>query len=83
MCLAAESMLKNNPLFYRINLYEAVDFLITLGVTNAINLDGGGSSTFVANSTVINYPSDENSDNPGLVILFWIVMLPFSSRDIF
>ena len=25
---------------------------------NAINLDGGGSATFVVNGTVVNYPSD-------------------------
>ena len=48
-------------IFYRINLTEAVKLLQSFGVTNAINLDGGGSSTFVINSTVVNYPGDEKN----------------------
>ena len=28
------------------------------GAVNAINLDGGGSSTLVINNTLVNYPSD-------------------------
>jgi len=32
--------------------------LISLGVVNAINLDGGGSATMVSNGSLINYPSD-------------------------
>jgi hypothetical protein len=39
-------------------LFEATDFLLSLGVTEAINLDGGGSTTFVAGATVVNHPSD-------------------------
>jgi hypothetical protein len=40
-------------------LFEATDFLLSLGVTEAINLDGGGSTTFVtAGGTVVNHPSD-------------------------
>ena len=34
------------------------ELLIELGVWNAINLDGGGSSTTVENGTVINHPTD-------------------------
>lgn len=41
------------------NLWEMADFLKQNGVINAINLDGGGSSTFVSNGTVANYPSDK------------------------
>lgn len=38
---------------------EMASFLInTLGVTEAVNLDGGGSSTMVVNGTVRNVPSD-------------------------
>ena len=40
------------------NLYKIAGYLIELGVVNAINLDGGGSSTVVINGTVVNYPSD-------------------------
>uniref|UniRef100_A0A8C6VIT2 N-acetylglucosamine-1-phosphodiester alpha-N-acetylglucosaminidase n=1 Tax=Naja naja TaxID=35670 RepID=A0A8C6VIT2_NAJNA len=34
------------------------DFLKERGVVNAINLDGGGSATFVVNGSLASYPSD-------------------------
>ncbi len=40
------------------SLYEATDFMIALGATDAINLDGGGSTTFVQSGNVVNQPSD-------------------------
>jgi hypothetical protein len=39
-------------------LAEAADLLLALGATEGINLDGGGSTTFVTNGTVANQPSD-------------------------
>lgn len=39
-------------------LAEASDLLLALGATEAINLDGGGSTTFVAQGEVRNEPSD-------------------------
>lgn len=39
-------------------LFEATDFLIGLGATEGINLDGGGSTTFVRDGRVVNSPSD-------------------------
>jgi len=39
-------------------LAEAADFLLALGATDGINLDGGGSTTFVAAGAVVNTPSD-------------------------
>jgi Phosphodiester glycosidase len=39
-------------------LYEAADLLLSLGATEGINLDGGGSTTFVTGTTVVNHPSD-------------------------
>ena len=39
-------------------LYEAADLLIGLGATEGINLDGGGSTTFVRGGNVVNNPSD-------------------------
>jgi hypothetical protein len=39
-------------------LAEAADLLRTLGATEGLNLDGGGSTTFVAAGTVVNTPSD-------------------------
>ncbi len=40
-----------------LTLYEFADILIELGASEAINLDGGSSSTFVVNDEVINKPS--------------------------
>eukprot|EP00066_Takifugu_rubripes_P027902 XP_011617168.1 PREDICTED: N-acetylglucosamine-1-phosphodiester alpha-N-acetylglucosaminidase [Takifugu rubripes] len=41
------------------NLWEVADFLKKNGVINAINLDGGGSSTFVVGGSLSSYPSDQ------------------------
>ena len=39
-------------------LAEAADLLLALGATDGINLDGGGSTTFVDDGVVVNTPSD-------------------------
>ena len=39
-------------------LPELTDFLIRLGCTEALNLDGGGSSTFWLGGQILNAPSD-------------------------
>jgi hypothetical protein len=39
-------------------LAEASDLLLALGATEGINLDGGGSTTFVTTGAVANQPSD-------------------------
>jgi hypothetical protein len=39
-------------------LAEAADFLLALGAVEGLNLDGGGSTTFVANGAILNQPSD-------------------------
>uniref|UniRef100_A0A4W5NNJ2 N-acetylglucosamine-1-phosphodiester alpha-N-acetylglucosaminidase n=1 Tax=Hucho hucho TaxID=62062 RepID=A0A4W5NNJ2_9TELE len=46
------------------NLWEVADFLKGQGVINAINLDGGGSSTYVANGSLASYPSDHCVSDP-------------------
>nr|KAF6490352.1 N-acetylglucosamine-1-phosphodiester alpha-N-acetylglucosaminidase [Molossus molossus] len=46
-----------------INLQEMAEFLLKQDVVNAINLDGGGSATFVLNGTLASYPSDHCKDN--------------------
>jgi hypothetical protein len=43
---------------------EAADFLLALGVTDAVNLDGGGGTTFVAGGSVWNRPSDNDPARP-------------------
>jgi exopolysaccharide biosynthesis protein len=37
---------------------EAADLMIALGAVEAMNLDGGGSTAFVVNGSVMNRPSD-------------------------
>jgi hypothetical protein len=43
---------------------EAADFLLALGATDAVNLDGGGGTTFVAGGSVWNRPSDNDPARP-------------------
>ena len=40
-----------------LSLYEMAEFLESLGVETAYNLDGGGSSTMVFNGTLVNNPT--------------------------
>jgi len=40
-----------------LSLYELAEFMQSLGVTTAYNLDGGGSSTIYLNGEVINQPT--------------------------
>lgn len=40
------------------SLFEVANFLKSQGVINAINLDGGGSATYLVNGSLASYPSD-------------------------
>ena len=40
-----------------LSLYQLAEFMQSIGVQTAYNLDGGGSSTMVFNGTVINNPT--------------------------
>ena len=42
-----------------LSLVELAQELLALGVTDAINLDGGGSSEMVIGDTIVNQPSDK------------------------
>ena len=42
-----------------LSLYRLASFLIGLGATEAINLDGGSSSTFIVDGKVVNRPSGQ------------------------
>ena len=44
------------PISIGASLTELADILISLGAVEAINLDGGGSSTMIANGTLVNRP---------------------------
>jgi hypothetical protein len=41
-----------------IDLFSLANLLVSLGAVNAINLDGGGSSSMVLNGTLVSLPSD-------------------------
>lgn len=45
-------------------LPELAATLAALGATDALNLDGGGSTTLVVRGTVVNLPSDESGERP-------------------
>jgi hypothetical protein len=51
------------------SLHEATDLLIGLGVTEGINLDGGGSTTFVRGGDVVNTVSDVQVRSGGKTVL--------------
>lgn len=46
------------------NFPEMADFLRFIGVWNAVNLDGGGSTTMVVEGTIVNSPSDKSGERP-------------------
>ena len=56
-----------NSLAHGMNINELAIFMKALGCKDAMNLDGGGSSTaWVENSGVVNFPSDNKKfDNEG------------------
>jgi exopolysaccharide biosynthesis protein len=46
------------------SLNELADLLLEFGVIEAINLDGGGSTTMVVENKVVNKPSDQAGERP-------------------
>jgi hypothetical protein len=47
-----------------VTMAEAADLLLGLGATDAVSLDGGGGTTFVAGGSVWNRPSDNDPARP-------------------
>ena len=45
-----------------IGLQNLAEILLELGATDAMNLDGGGSTTMFLNSKVVNNPSDKEGE---------------------
>jgi hypothetical protein len=46
------------------SLDELTAFLVELGITDALNLDGGGSTTLVVEGVIANRPSDQEGERP-------------------
>lgn len=57
-------------------LYELADFMISLGCAQALNLDGGGSTTMVVRGKVVNHPSDAVGERPVANALLLISKAP-------
>ena len=45
--------------FIVVDLHEFAEILLDYGFVQAINLDGGGSATYVVDGVLANYPSDK------------------------
>jgi exopolysaccharide biosynthesis protein len=46
------------------NFQEMANVLLSIGVWNAVNLDGGGSTTMVIHHKIVNSPSDKAGERP-------------------
>ena len=46
------------------SLTELADLLLEFGASEAINLDGGGSTTMVVHGKLVNVPSDQTGERP-------------------
>jgi exopolysaccharide biosynthesis protein len=44
------------------NLQELGEYLLSLGAIDAMNLDGGGSTTMFVDGNVVNTPSDKEGE---------------------
>lgn len=47
-----------------LSIKEAADVAMSLGMVDAINLDGGGSTTMAVDGQVVNSPSDASGERP-------------------
>ena len=52
------------------SLDELANFMLSMGAYNAVNLDGGGSSTMVIHNQVVNSPSDPGGERSVANALF-------------
>jgi len=62
-----------------IDLYDLAEFMRDLGAYQAMNLDGGGSSTMVVRGQTINRPSDSSGDRPVTNCLMIISTAPLGA----
>jgi exopolysaccharide biosynthesis protein len=45
-----------------LSLYDLADYLLSIGAVDAMNLDGGGSTTMFLDGKVVNTPSDKEGE---------------------
>ncbi len=53
---------RNKDVSIGISLYDLADFLISLGCDDALNFDGGGSTTMTVRDSIVNHPSDKTGE---------------------
>lgn len=59
-----------------IGLQDLAEYLLSLGATDAMNLDGGGSTTMYLNGKIVNHPSDKEGErkvSDALIVTPWPV----------
>lgn len=61
------------------SLSELADLMLSLGAHNAVNLDGGGSSTMVIHNQVVNSPSDPGGERSVANALFAVREMELSA----
>ncbi|GAB2808692.1 hypothetical protein GCM10027043_04820 [Ferruginibacter profundus] len=71
MILAVEGVESTNPLqtYVGLNLAELAAMLQSLGCSNAINLDGGGSTSMVIGNKLTVRPSDSGVERPVMSVI--------------
>ncbi len=62
-------------------LPELTSYMIKLGCTEALNMDGGGSSTFWAQGQIMNNPSEGDERTMGNALLLSLDVLPSQSES--
>jgi hypothetical protein len=60
-------------------LYELADFMLSIDAWQAVNLDGGGSTTMVMRDQVLNSPSDATGERPVGNAVF-VIAKPISEK---
>jgi hypothetical protein len=66
-------------------LQELADYLVSIGVYQGVNLDGGGSSAMVVDETIVNSPADatgERAVGNGLLVLSTAADGPVTSLQV-
>lgn len=62
---------RNPKISVGLSFQESAELMKSLGAKEALNLDGGGSTTMVINGKIVNHPSDASGERPvGDAILF-------------
>jgi len=61
-----------------VDLYELAAIMLEFGCYEALNLDGGGSSTLVICNKIVNHPSDPTGPRPVANALLVISTAPGS-----